>query len=197
MTKQRPIIFNTETVRAILDGRKTQTRRIVKPLKDKSFGCKLNPNEIAGEVNNGDLQNCTFGNVGDQLWVRETWCLSINEDGHPINKDGDLSENKHAEIFYRATPVKNLEAKWCPSIHMPKWASRIMLEVANVRIERLNDISKEDAKAEGCDYPAVPGMGWKLGARHNFRWLWNSIYNNWNDNPWVWVIEFKVISVKG
>ncbi|MCU8008453.1 hypothetical protein L5M11_13105 [Shewanella sp. SM87] len=189
--KQRPIIFNTEMVQAILDGRKTQTRRIVKPLKDKNFGCNLSPNEIAGEVNNGDLQNCQFGEVGDQLYVRETFqvglCTKSTIAYKATHKPSDLEDGWYEVI------------KWKPSIHMPRWAARIILEITDVRVERLKDISEEDAIAEGCDYPEIPEMGWKFKAAFNFKFLWKKIYGEQSlkSNPWVWVIEFKVISTTG
>jgi len=218
--KQRPIIFNTEMVRAILDGRKTKTRRIVKPLKDKSFGCTLNPNEIAGEVNNGDLQNSPFGQVGDQLYVRETWyqkgcyCMpmwdgadaedafwsGINQAKYFASDRIEKVSHKFGEYFWRKRP----------SIHMPRWAARIILEVTDVRIEKLNDISEQDAIKEGCK--AMEGCKWHTfeeaergipihdhTAKDAFWAKWESIYGeqSWQSNPWVWVIEFKVISTTG
>ena len=193
--KQRPIIFNTEMVRAILDGRKTQTRRIVKSLKDKSFGCTLNPNEIAGEVNNGDLQNSPFGQVGDQLYVRETW-RKFNSSDECGCYESPCSCPSNGTVLFKASNDDS-ESKWKPSIHMPRSAARIILEVTDIRVERLSDISEQDAKAEGFDYPAVEGMGWKFNARHNFLVEWDQIYGNRSSNPWVWVIEFKVISTTG
>ena len=197
--KQRPIIFNTEMVQAIVDGRKTQTRRIVKPLKDKNFGCNLSPNEVAGEVNNGDLQNCPFGYVGDQLYVRETFA----DWGSRLTYKADKDDGAHCVV-----------KRWTPSIHMPRACARIILEVTNVRVERLIDICESDAKAEGINCVTFRDecLGLCEGftrqkddgkcqlartAKSAFLDLWDSIYSNSNDNPFVWVIEFKVISTTG
>ncbi|MEL4371381.1 hypothetical protein [Shewanella xiamenensis] len=218
--KQRPIIFNTEMVRAILDGRKTKTRRIVKPLKDKSFGCTLNPNEIAGEVNNGDLQNSPFGQVGDQLYVRETWyqkgCYCMPMWDGADAEDAFWSGTNQAKYFAsdRIEKVSHKFGEYFwrkrPSIHMPRWAARIILEVTDVRIEKLNDISEQDAIKEGCK--AMEGCKWHTfeeadrgipmhdhTAKDAFWAKWESIYGeqSWQSNPWVWVIEFKVISTTG
>lgn len=218
--RQRPIIFNTEMVRAILDGRKNQTRRIVKPLKDKSFGCTLNPNEIAGEVNNGDLLNSPFGCVGDQLYVRETWyqkgCYCMPMWDGADAEDAFWSGTNQAKYFAsdRIEKVSHKFGEYFwrkrPSIHMPRWAARIILEVTDVRIEKLNDISEQDAIKEGCK--AMEGCKWHTfeeadrgipmhdhTAKDAFWAKWESIYGeqSWQSNPWVWVIEFKVISTTG
>ncbi|MEH8898669.1 hypothetical protein RAG14_18370 [Klebsiella pneumoniae] len=180
--KERGMIFNGEMTQAILDGRKTQTRRPVKfPVHDKNLGCELAGNELAGELSAGNYLNSAFGKPGDRIWVRETW-----------NKYGGL-------LTYRADhdwigdmrKEKVCTAKWVPSIHMPRWASRILLEITNVRVERLQSITLGDiCKEVGCGlYDFRP-------ATHGFQvWeeLWKSIYGaeSWNANPWVWVIEFK------
>jgi hypothetical protein len=176
--KERPILFNGEMVRAILDGRKTQTRRIVKPTNDKNFSapgfpCELSPSEIAGEVNAGNLSNSHYGKVGDRLWVRETF--SEWDDG----------------ITYAATctHAERSLSKFKPSIHMPRRASRITLEITGARVERLQDIDEDGAKAEGVTI-SVDGL---FNHREEFYSLWQSIYKNWDENPWVWVIEFKKI----
>lgn len=202
--KQRPIIFNTEMVQAILDGRKTQTRRPINPQPEPDtetskggywFPCHAFQSMVHVE----DLQDplwrgmasdaCQICSVGDQLWVRETFqyglCTKSGFAYKATHKPSDLEEGWHEVI------------KWKPSIHMPRWAARIILEVTDIRVEQLNDISEQDAKAEGFDYPAVPGMGWKFNARHNFLVGWDQIYGNRSSNPWVWVIEFKVISTTG
>lgn len=216
--KQRPIIFNTEMVRAIIDGRKTQTRR---PAKNISFS--ENGGFVAevggkrwmhglGVDHKSTMQNILkskYGpNVfkGDQLYVRETFCIGKYE-------AEDRSPEYGGEMLYisQCTSDNNvifkqhaleigcsiLDTTWKPSIHMPRSAARIILEVTDIRVERLNDISEQDAKAEGFEYPAVPGMGWKFNARHNFLVEWDQIYGNRSSNPWVWVIEFKVISTTG
>lgn len=187
--KQRPIIFNTEMVQAILDGRKTQTRRPVNPALVQSERLPLETSKGIFKFWCSDEVSSPFGSVGDQLWVRETFqyglCTKSGFAYKATHKPSDLEEGWHEVI------------KWKPSIHMPRSAARIILEVTDVRVERLNDISEQDAKAEGFDYPDVPGMGWKFNARHNFLVAWDQIYGNRSSNPWVWVIEFKVISTKG
>lgn len=146
MPKERPILFNGDMVRALLDGRKTQTRRIVKPAKDRNgSGCQLAPCEIAGEVNGGDYSLCPHGKPGDQLWVRET---------HFVN--GMVCDDEpYPEVTYRADPLpcwegEEQDIRWTPSIFMPRWASRISLEIVSVRVERLQDISENDAQNEGA-----------------------------------------------
>lgn len=192
--KERGMIFNGEMVRAILDGRKTQTRRPVKfPVHDKNLGCELAGNELAGELSAGSYLNSAFGKPGDRIWVRETWARY------------NIDQNSH-DIAFRATTPADWpeEGRWRPSIHMPRWASRILLEITGVRVERLNAISEEDVDAEGFagDYPTsvfpnlFPGepKDWShLSMRDCYGVLWKSIYGeeSWKANPWVWVIEFK------
>lgn len=198
--KERPIIFNGEMVRAILEGRKTQTRRPVKfPFFDKNMGCELAGNELAGEVRAGNYSNVPFGRIGDRLWVRETWQgpLVDYDDAYSMFKD-PTPYQKVENCVYRADggpcpeftdADDELRQGWRPSIHMPRWACRILLEITDVRVERLQDISEADAIAEG-------------GTKHfNIDWfgpLWASIYGveSWNTNPWVWVIEFKRAGVQ-
>ncbi|WP_312773129.1 morphogenetic protein [Atlantibacter hermannii] len=183
--KERGMIFNGEMVRAIIDGRKTQTRRIIK-LSHES-GMK-NP-VVRGK--NGEASYvgcrlaamlCPFGKPGDRIWVRETWTHeSIDAESGSYSPD------------YRATANgQPLDCRWIPSIHMPRWASRITLEITDVRVERLASISQEDAAKEG--YPANPEpYGGSMDKWLWFRQLWDSIYpeQSFSHNPWVWVIEFK------
>ncbi|EKZ6402260.1 morphogenetic protein [Klebsiella aerogenes] len=188
--KERGMIFNGEMVHAILDGRKTQTRRPVKfPVHDKNLGCELAGNELAGELSAGNYLNSAFGKQGDRIWVRETWArYNIDQDSY--------------DMAYRATPPEDWpeEGKWRPSIHMPRWASRILLEITGVRVERLNAISQEDAQDEGMELTgwrptySDPDSGGEVWTPYdNFARLWDSIYGegSWKVNPWVWVIEFK------
>ena len=224
--KQRPIIFNTEMVRAILDGRKTQTRRPMQPQPHKEwhpFSAKAEwytptvidkkgfyqpaKNDVFGVSDEDQGFISPFGSIGDQLWVRETWyqkghyCMPMWDGAD--DEDAFWSGTNQAKYFAsdRIEKVSHKFGEYFwrkrPSIHMPRWAARIILEVTDVRVERLSDISEQDAKAEGFDYPAVPGMGWKFNARHNFLVEWDQIYGNRSSNPWVWVIEFKVISTTG
>lgn len=212
---ERGMIFNSEMVRAILDGRKTQTRRPIKfPFKDRNLGCELSGNELAGELSAGNYLNSPFGKPGDRIWVRETFQGPLFDfdqmdayckDSTPFEKSQFCvykADGKPAPEFFDADD--NLHYCWRTSIHMPRWASRITLEITDARVERLNAISEEDARAEGiidggclnCGEPepcacANP----EPDATDAFACLWQSIYGqeNWNANPWVWVIEFKRI----
>ena len=195
--KERGMIFNGEMVRAILDGRKTQTRRPIKwkqtrftEIGEREDGSKWPWSEDAEHA--CDFWHpCPFGAVGDRIWVRETWARY------------NIDQNSH-DIAYRATTPEDWpeEGRWRPSIHMPRWASRILLEITDVRVERLNAISEEDARAEGiidggclnCGEPEPCGCANpEPDATDAFAYLWQSIYGqeNWNANPWVWVISFK------
>lgn len=224
--KERGMIFNAEMVRAILDGRKTQTRRPVKfPVHDKNLGCELAGNELAGELSAGNYLNSTFGKPGDRIWVRETW-QAIHD---YCDENGHVDERRYARSIPRNRgnywhPVyeeawgnesrEDREFPWRPSIHMPRWASRILLEITDVRVERLNAISPEDAESEGLECTNFTGFGdepglpsypepdvyfdplkkqWKEYPPEAFAGLWESIYGegSWQANPWVWVIEFK------
>lgn len=196
--KERPILFSAPMVRAILEGQKTQTRRVVKPRKDLNFGCLLKPHELAGEVNAGDYMNCPYGQPGDRLWVRETWQGPL--------LDGDTMENEYRgspDDFHKPeycvyaadggptpefiTQDDELVCRWRPSIHMPRWACRILLEITGVRVERLKNVSHEDAMAEG--------MAWD-DAVYDYSRLWEALngQGSWDANPWVWVIEFKQVT---
>jgi hypothetical protein len=221
--KERPILFNGDMVRAILDGRKTQTRRTVISTKDiNGSGCELAPCEIAGEVNRaGRFYLCPYGEPGDRLWVRETWGVvsyqfdldGMMETWTPDRPVTSIHEMKFGRGYYNGHIIYAADGtfEWCdeygdeksawkPSIHMPRAASRILLEIVNVRVERLQDIGENDAKCEGApEYeegidsppPADGDYSWSYVA--SFRKLWDSIYQNWQQNPWVWVIEFKVV----
>lgn len=192
--KERPILFSGPMVRALLDCRKTQTRRVVKPepwavMPHKAgdqpwaYGFKFYP----GSTTNGDSfrMKCPFGYVGDRLWVRETWCNypMAGNDGAP-------------GLIYRATSDVIPKGYWKPSIFMPRWASRITLEITDVRVERLNDISEADAVREGVQCAGVPASLTNRGA---FAKLWESINGDgsWKQNPWVWVIDIKRIESNG
>ncbi|WP_323093728.1 ASCH domain-containing protein [Klebsiella quasipneumoniae] len=219
--KERGMIFNGEMVRALLDGRKTQTRRPVKfPVHDKNLGCELAGNELAGELSAGDYLNSAFGKPGDRIWVREAYRFPASLDDVSPTGVGEMAvatgyRKPWAPTFYEftgtfsdgwkgfETPPKVSDAgKLRPSIHMPRWASRILLEITDVRVERLNAISEEDARAEGiidggclnCGEPEPCGCANpEPDATDAFAYLWQSIYGqeSWNANPWVWVISFK------
>ncbi|MEM8109355.1 hypothetical protein Q4S27_09335 [Morganella morganii subsp. sibonii] len=203
--KERGIIFNAEMVRAILDGRKTQTRRIVKSVPTThnfhgwvmSSTCTKDEGKACWAIGDSPLLkdpirlNCPLGKVGDRLWVRETWqcglCTESTFAYRATHKPSDLEEG-WSEII-----------KWRPSSQMPRWASRILLEITSVRVERLQDISQADAIAEGAppSHPTIDVVSREYGfpdfSRSWFGQTWWHIYGkeNWQANPWVWVIEFR------
>lgn len=194
--KERPILFNAAMVRAILSGQKTQTRRVVKPCGAHHLFAFLDlPGNQTGEwawcssshVVSKHIHSL-YGQPGDQLWVRETF-------GHFERND---RLKKGDEIFYRADGQCIDLEPWRPSIHMPRWASRIQLEITAVRVERLNDISATDAISEGvsihADHHTKPADS-IYSPVSAYRDLWESINGagSWAANPWVWVIEFKVM----
>lgn len=210
----RPILFSGPMVRAILAGWKTQTRRIVQsPAKTmQREGMTVIQNRPAGDAWYGDyvwsmrdrsgywmdykqqefLDLCPFGQPGDELWVKETWGLHRYGDltdwcrDSLVRRSGDELRASW-EVAYRADAEPS-EHHWRSSIFMPRWASRIRLRVTDVRVEPLADISEEDAKAESVD--VVPGRT----AREGFFDLWDRIHGEGShqDNPWVWVVSFKL-----
>lgn len=192
--KERPILFSGEMVRAILDGRKTQTRRIVKKKKDWAFGCELAPSELAGEINAGKFSNSIYGEPGERLWVRETFTYDVVE-RPPYDQAGNPTEEQ--VVIYKASDRDPgcYDGKWKPSIFMPRDACRLTLEILNVKIERLRDISAEDCLKEGIlPHGAMSVYQSNNEARQaRFKNLWESINgaDSWEKNPWVWVIEFK------
>ncbi|MCD2460419.1 hypothetical protein LRM39_18285 [Enterobacter cloacae complex sp. 2021EL-01261] len=188
------MIFNSEMVRAILDGRKTQTRRIIKPQP-----VMYEPGQsihVSDMIN--DALRCPFGSVGDRIWVRETWAEAGA--GAPDLKLYRANYPEHVPAHYENVPPVD-EIRWTPSIHMPRWASRITLEIVGVRVERLQDISQADAVAEGApqSHPSIDAVSQQHGfpdfSRSWYGQTWQSIYGaeSWQFNPWVWVIEFKRI----
>lgn len=207
--KERGMIFNGEMVRAILDGRKTQTRRPVKlPVHDKNLGCELAGNELAGELSAGNYLNSAFGKPGDRIWVRETFRVHSRATEVATLVYKASVRNSWTEQTHRVpVSVCNKPAtpeKWTPSLQMPRWASRILLEITNIGVQRIHSISQNDAAREGLmrlpatgRYCINQGDQYFGGASHDarevFSWLWQSIYGeeSWNANPWVWVIEFK------
>jgi hypothetical protein len=207
--KERPVIFNGEMVRAILDGRKTQTRRTLKTQPTTNYdgftfeAGKHYPHIVRGGITlqSSEGVGCPFGQVGDRLWVREAFRVHSHATDVSTLVYRASERNSWTEQT-RRVPVlvcnKQVSPeKWTPSIHMPRWASRILLEITAVRVERLNSISEGDARAEGVT-PAAGGVqpGWEH--RFNFRELWMGIYGeySWQPNPWVWVIEFKRVEVR-
>jgi hypothetical protein len=190
--KERPILFNGKMVRAILDGRKTQTRRVIKPQPlgiDQYTTWIVNDAWQTGHVD----VDCPYGAPGDRLWVRETFTAPMEYNGF---KPSELPEN--CDFIYREESpgyrIKELGSRWFPSIFMPRWASRITLEVTAVRVERVQDISPKDALAEG-DVEALTNPRHKETSIDWYHNLWDSINGagSWASNPWVWVVEFRRI----
>lgn len=207
--KERGIIFNAEMVRAILDGRKTQTRRIMKvqpkPSNSRPGDFCFPSNKLKSMVHvseflpgNSSVPDhylfvqehcCPFGAVGNRIWVRETWAEAGA--GAPDLKLYRATYPEHVPSHYENVP-KAEDVRWTPSIHMPRWASRILLEITDVRVERLASVSDDDAGKEG--YPAnLEPFGGRMDKWLWFRQLWDGIYpeQSFKHNPWVWVIEFK------
>lgn len=188
--KERPILFSAPMVRAILTGNKTQTRRVVKlnrhyQIEERDDG-SLWPWMYDDDRASDSWLACPYGMPGDRLWVRETWRTERDFDHLPPR---DLDPTMTATpVQYEAGPHADvLDGKLRPSMFMPRWASRITLEVTAVRVQRLQDISEADAIAEGVyTDPACP-------AYDGYRALWESINgpNSWDANPWVWAITFK------
>jgi hypothetical protein len=210
---ERPILFSGLMVRAILEGRKTMTRRVVKVPRwalagqMECDGCE--PNWPMAEDCYGDSQKikCPYGVPGDKLWVRETWAVAKPWDYvKPKDLAKENDEYSRLAVDYKAEKQRmwgntGTCGKTRPSIYMPRWASRITLEVTAVRVERLKEISEEDAEAEGVNlaaHKATLGMSSSAGNnRGAFVALWDSINAErgfgWDVNPWVWVVEFKRI----
>lgn len=202
MSREHGILFSAPMVRAILDGSKTQTRRALR-LPTGSEGLNLTLREVCEYPadQGGGLRaifdtneepfsvRCPYGRVGDRLWVRETWAPHPDEDG----------------AVYRATDPgwddNGTGLKWRPSIHMPRWASRITLEIAAVRVQRLHDISEADIRAEGVTPEAVKELCGLPDEIHpevlspidQWRWGWEGInrVGSWDANPWLWCLSFR------
>lgn len=217
--KERGMIFNGEMVRAIIDGRKTQTRRIVKPQPELTKGSGFSWNGALYGAGSDDRETnrnfahvkCPHGKPSDRIWVRETWGVvshELDEDGRiqpwtPDRPATAIQEMPFGNGYYSGHAIYAADGEftwgdddgyedgrscWKPSIHMPRAACRILLEITDVRVERLRSMSQDDARAEGVIAASGP-----MEAGLAFRELWDSIYGpeSWRDNPWVWVIEFK------
>jgi hypothetical protein len=171
----KPILFSTDMVKAILEGRKAQTRRVVKPQPKYDY-YKFDHLDVIGLAvfTDGTVVKCPYGKVGDKLWVRETWYQYA--DGRVLYRASDNSQNYFS---------------WRPSIFMPRWASRITLEITGIRVERLQEITYEGCEREGF---RLDVMGNWDRARLWYKDLWDKLNpkHNWDSNPFVWVIEFKV-----
>ena len=218
--KERPMLFSAPMVRAILAGTKTQTRRVVKPgswnpaASDYTGAVRVGQSSdsrigLQAYFEHRDSETwhetrCPYGQPGDRLWVRETWqAVSGTDRARRIVWSPRPS---FGWVEYAASPIDEAPPRWRPSIHMPRWASRITLEITAVRVERLQDISEADAIAEGVD--RFPGCRQdddaaafnRIGPVDNdsfpiarYAVLWEQINGpgSWDANPWVWVVEFK------
>jgi hypothetical protein len=195
--KEHPILFSTEMVKAILENRKTMTRRVVKPQPRGKLVILDKTSASRGVFDFVEKYNethfCPYGQVGDRLWVRETCQYPINRDGTPVKKAIYKADLSDADIESEAC-----DWDWNPSIFMPRWASRITLKITNIKVERLQEITEEDAIAEGI--PAFAPKGVRVSStipRKHFASLWDKINSKngyeWSVNPWVWVISFWVV----
>ncbi len=226
-TKERPILFSAPMVRAILEGRKAVTRREVK--KQAALDCLAAGFEPAFLAMPGNADLCPYGQPGERLWVRETWGVishDFDEHGHMVDWKPDrpasaIREMRFGQGYYSGHVIYRADGDaawagdddgggddrfaWKPSIHMPRIASRILLEITDVRVERLHDISHDQAKAEGVrlytdhaelgDWWHVEGIEtYSADPRRSFELLWSSVGGDWTANPWVWVVEFKRVT---
>lgn len=241
MPKPKPILFTTSMVQAIKRGDKLQTRRFLKPFSVPTFqengdekywysivqnhsrygfGCSGDTEEncIAELLKYADTA-CPCGDVGTEMWVRETWGSKIRDVGGTPHESYVYKADKIHQTAYKDCNGRDYPVRWKPSIHMPYTAARLFLKVTGVRIERLNDISEADAQAEGLkaitkdnsrtikygipDSDGLPGTDdlgwpwqeWNTSAIEAFKHLWAKVYGpeSWTENPWVWVIEFEVL----
>jgi hypothetical protein len=223
--KERPIIMGAESVMAILDGRKTQTRRVIKiqppeedyqlltvidSTRNKDEGCshwaKLNESKTNIVIDDGRMFRCPYGIIGDRLWIRETW--------------KQVFDTPKVVTYKSSDPTNINGGKWRSPLFMPRWASRITLEITDIKVERLQDITEEGAIAEGIEFDSgweeqsgegycdgVGYMNYETGdldcitPKESYRTLWNSLNAkrgySWESNPWVWVISFRVVNNEG
>ena len=191
--RERPILFSGPMVRAILDGRKTMTRRIVKfPLLDRDIGCELAGNEIGPKE---ARRLCPYGQPGDHLWVRENGWERPERTPKMMREGADTWEPYYFDADGLSATDCDEFKEWGfkrrPSIHMPRKFCRLTLEVTGARVERLQDISERDALCEGARQCGDSSRAYRLG----FTELWQSINAKrvpWASNPWVWVVEFRI-----
>ncbi|HAV4169384.1 TPA: hypothetical protein ACGIL0_003996, partial [Acinetobacter baumannii] len=199
----RPILFNSEMVRAILNGSKTQTRRIIKSKVQKKIDIAEHLGQFFGledsksQISSYFQKICPFGAIGDQLFVQETYGTKIRSLGGTPHESFVYKADNPNEIAYYDCKGKGYPVRWKPSSRMPRKASRVLLEIVDIRVERLHEISDVDAKAEGFDKPKTDSTMQSNNSHNpvlNFQKHWEAIKGkeSWNENPWVWVIEFKV-----
>lgn len=221
--RERPILFSGAMVRALLAGTKTQTRRALKvqpldvlPMNSDAAGRKWISLVQREPEPKGGVFGCRFGKPGDRLWVRESLKAVYDEHGYIADYAYSADSAKVprcpdlAEWASDATAFVHLQRPGgVPSIHMPRWACRLVLEITGVRVERLGEITAADAKAEGIEGQTDTGPwrnylrdgywfpeGKNIAPQLSFASLWQSINgaNSWQSNPWVWVVEFKRVT---
>lgn len=220
--KERPIIMSAESVRAILEGHKTQTSRVIKPrYKQDEYGFNVVSRPATGErwvektdEDGGDFEDgtrivpCPYGNIGERLWLKETWGVGCRPDPYSGWVDG--IEYKADEAYLddiESLPLRVIDdqdldkyqrAGWNSPMFMPRWASRITLEITDIRVERVQDITPEDAIAEGMPIPYVSRDEYEPISM--YRELWQKLNAkrgySWESNPWVWVVSFRVVGGK-
>ena len=220
--KERPILFSAPMVRAILEGRKTVTRRTMKPQPDADATVTVESYNVAVTNRRGYQEagpevfgawwrdgesgcKCPYGKPGDRLWVRETF-IDLRGTGveHRPDPDGPLQRYAYAADCrpgsHSDEARKDFGLKYKPSIHMPRGACRILLEITDIRVERLQDISDEQAVCEGIaktqhgGYHVEDGKHYFASPVDSFASLWSSVGGDWSANPWVWVVEFKRVT---
>lgn len=225
--RERPILFSGPMIQAILEGNKTVTRRVIKPQTELRPGTMLGPTRQRIETaywhwkdewwwqdpQPSMIAKCPYGQVGDLLWVRETWAMFSSSHDFEYGWEGiglvdvgipkSKPKGRSLAVVYKADGYYAEEGEtWRPSIHMPRWASRLTLEITNVRVERVQDISEQDAVSEGVTFDKErldPYSIWPahMRPRSAFRELWDSINSGrgygWDANPFVWCISFKRI----
>ena len=196
---ERPIIFSAESVTAILEGRKTQTRRVIAP-QPRGWNQEQGDGNlwlwcVAGDMDFSEVRACRYGRQGDALWVRESGSIATD-------KSAFMYADFGGALAPTAPPGSESWAReWqaCPAIHMPRWASRITLRLTNVRAQRLHDITDADARAEGVTFPSREATFYEGKWVAAYADAWEGINNHrpgcsWADNPWVWALTFEIIT---
>lgn len=220
---ERPILFSAPMIRALLAGKKTQTRRIIKPQPPGVYSVirwtrsgRIWYPHAPGSVSGLPGARCAYGEPGDRLWVREAWALLVDP-GASETWDLQIPERRstqqNTQLGHIPTPIYRANGerpdvlrahgqpmRWRPGIHMPRWASRINLEITGVKVERLQDISEEDILAEGITVPLVAEMtGIPWGDIPDLFTAWRLVWTHingpesWEANPYVWALTFKLI----
>ncbi len=223
--KERPLLMTSENAQKCHDGTKTQTRRLVKPPPPTNIAGLYYRILADGRTFRGYFSGmgepadvpeivCPFGSIGSRLWIREAFQYVESGDGSVISYKGNGEDRDLRKIVYtdfeclQPSGVGDLikdfddgEHPWKPAIHMPRWAGRTVVEITAIRVERVQEISEEDAKAEGCEAGMIPFLATPgnrpASARIVFSRLWDSIHGHgaWERNEWVWVLPFKKVAL--